>query len=162
MALSSSTLARALLAISDPANIPRTPEEAGQKWAQAYADYAAAAMSPVAAPPASLAAGQAVLARALGATFRTSLAAPQTASQMAAAFTAFWLTPPVVFGAGLVTAVTGTTVLAAGLPGVWAANTASSAPAEPAMQRVAGLLDVFTHTVIVTTPGAPPVVGPIV
>jgi hypothetical protein len=78
---------------------------------------------------------------------------------MAAAFTSFWLTPPVAFVGvtpGIVTAVAGTAVLQAGLLASWAANTADEASAELAAEQMAGLLDAFTHTVVVTH--APPTV----
>jgi hypothetical protein len=141
---------------------PNNPIEAGKRWAHAYAVYAADAMSipPTAAPPASLAAGERVLATALAAVWTSSRTAQQTATGMANALTAFWLTPPVAFGAGLVTAVQGTSALAQALPGIWASN--HHATNEQAVKKVAAAVHAFTLTVITTTPFSPsPIVGPI-
>ncbi len=145
-------------------NYPGSPEEAGKRWAHAYALYAADAMSipPTAAPPNSLVAGEKVLAAALAATWRSSRTANQTANQMASALTAFWLAPPVTFGAGLVTAVPGTSALASALPGIWASNQGGRQSAEFCAKKVAAAIHAFTSTVITTTPFSPsPIIGPI-
>jgi hypothetical protein len=157
-----SKLANALVDLGK--NYPASPEAAGKRWAHAYALYAADAMSipPTAAPPASLAAGEQVLARALAAVWRSSRVAQQTAQGMASALTAFWFAPPVVFGAGVVSSVTGTSALASALPGIWASNQRGRQSAEFCAKKVAAAIHAFTSTVITTTPFSPsPIIGPI-
>jgi hypothetical protein len=164
MPLVSSTLAQGLLDLTR--NFPQTPQEAGRRWASVYAQYASTAKTAVGGSIISLAAQERVLGPLLGAVFATSQLAPQTASNLASAFTSFWLLPPVPFVGsfpGIVTAVAGTAALQAGLLSVWAANFASRAPNEQAMQKIAGVIDVFTRTVIVTTATVPsPTVGPLI
>ncbi len=157
-----SKLARAIVSLGT--QYPKDAYEAGKRWAHAYALYAADAMSipPTAAPPASLAANERVLATALGALWQTSRTATQTAQGMATALTAFWLSPPVVFGAGVVTAVPGTATLSSALLGVWSSNLAGKQSADFCARKVAAAVHVFTSTVITTTPFSPsPIIGPI-
>ena len=84
MPLSSSTLAKALAAFAVPGAFPETYVEAGQKWADAYATYAADAQTPW-AHATVLDPGVPPLAAALTAAFAGGAAAPA----MAAALTAF-------------------------------------------------------------------------
>ena len=158
MALQQSKLASGLLELASGKNFPKDPLEAGKRWAHAYVEYAKVAMSPVGAPP-TFAGGEQILAAALASVWASSRSAPTTAQGIAAALTAFWLTPPVVFGAGVVTSVVGTSALASALPGVWASNYPGTP--EQATRKVAAAIHTFTITVITTTPGGPPVVGPI-
>lgn len=134
--------------------------DAGRKWANAYADYASDAESLGGGGPVGLDIAQNLLAATLAATFAVSLDPVSTASQMASALTALWLAPPVVFGTGLVTAVGGTSILAAGLPAVFVANSVGQLTADQSYQALAGLIHAFTITVITTTPPAP-TIGPI-
>jgi hypothetical protein len=164
VSLSSSKLSNELVKLAISGGFPRDPYEAGKRWAHAYALYAADAMSipPTAAPPASLAAGEATLAALLGALWTSSRSAPQSANGMASGLTAFWLAPPVVFGAGLVTAVTGTSALASALQGIWASNQSGKQSADFCAKKVAAAIHAFTLTVITTTPsGGGPVIGAI-
>ena len=166
MALKPSVLAQGILAIADGTSFPASYEEAGKRWAHAYAAYAKSAMSfGIPQPPNSLDAGEKVLAGIFASSFASSFLTQQTAQQMAAGLTAFWLTPPVTFGTGVVTAVGGTSALAQALPGIWASNMASRLPASTCCQLIAAAIHTFTLTVITTTPNPatpPPVlVGPV-
>lgn len=164
MPLQANKFERGILDLASGKSFPQNPVEAGKRWAHAYAVYAADAMSipPTAAPPNSLAVGEQVLASALAIVWTGSRTAPQTANGIASALTAFWLTPPVTFGLGLVTAVEGTPVLAQALPGIWASNQGGRKPPEVCVRTVAAAVHTFTLTVITTTPsGGGPVVGPI-
>jgi len=158
VSLVAAKLASGLLKLSQTP--PKNYVEAGRLWSEAYAQYAVTAQSPTAAPPAPLEPNRQVLAAALAATFVASRNPVQTANQIASALTVFWLAPPVVFGPGVVTAVGGTQALASVLPGAWVSNTIPRMSAEAAAQKIAAVIDLFTHTVIVTSPG--PIVGPIV
>lgn len=157
MSLSASKLATGLLALTS--TFPASYVEAGQRWAAAYAAYATGATTAygVVAPPPT-----AALASALASTFASGGA---TAPAIAAALTAYWLSPPAAFAgsrAGIVTSVTGTAALAAALAAVFALNVSSRASASDACNAIAAKIDVFTKTVIVTSPApAPPIVGPI-
>lgn len=157
MARSASKLARGLADLAK--NYPGSPEEAGKRWAHAYAEYAADAQNNLAAPP-TLAGAEALLAETLGKVWRGSRTAYTSAQGIAAALTVFWLTPPVVFGTGVVTAVGGTSALASSLPGIWASNQAGKQSSEFCANKVAAAVHAFTTTVITTTPPGP-VVAPI-
>lgn len=139
-------------------------QDAADRWAAAYKAYAAGATSCLAGAPngASLTAAEATLSAALVAAF-SSKDPVTTVSAFGAAFTAFWMAPPMVFtGAlpGVVTAATGAAALQAGLPGVWATIQAMgmSCDAAAAASQHATLLDTFTRLVIVLH--APPPPGP--
>ncbi len=137
----------------DPDHPENLAHDCAAAWASAYAAYAAGARSCQSVGPASLSTAQSVLASALEATFSTSTTPATTAAQMAAAFTAFWLTPPVAFVGGttpgVVTGVAGTAALQSGLPTMWAANVAGNLSASDAAQAHADILDIFTKTVLV-------------
>jgi hypothetical protein len=173
MALVSATLEAALGNLMRGTPPVTSAVDAGQRWAAAYAVYAAGATSVSGDTAPSLAANEAALAALLGAAFANPSSPPtQTAQAIATAMTAFWLTPPVVLvGApvsAIVTAVAGTAALQAGLLAIWAALVAAPDPNDPAGQAAAqhaSVLDLFTKTVIVThvfPAPAPPVVAPIV
>lgn len=163
MALDPNKLKQLLLQLSQ--SPPQTPQEAGRRWASAYAAYAADAVSPMGGSPIGLDPGEAVLGNLLGITFATSRDPNTTAQAYATGFTAFWFVPPVAFTGtppGVVTLVGGTAALAPALLSVWASNLAGRLREEQAMQAIAAVLDTFTRTVIVTHPVVPtPVVGPI-
>src|SRR5215207_7590289 len=82
---------------------PADEAEAGQRWAKAYKDYAAAAAAhPTAPVAASLTAAEVTLAEALADGFTAAKAAgpgglAALVPLLDAAFVAFWLTPPVAF-----------------------------------------------------------------
>lgn len=164
MSLVASKLANEIVKLAQANSFPGNSFEAGKRWAHAYAVYAADALSipPTAAPPASLATAERGLATALGSVWLSSRSASTTAQGMATALTAFWLAPPVVFGAGVVTSVTGTSALSSALIGIWASNLSGKQSAEFCAKKVAAAVHAFTLTVITTTPFSPsPVVGPI-
>ena len=133
--------------------------DAASHWSQIYAQYAASAQSPAGGSAPSLSAAQGLLAQTLVGAFSGS--DPNYTSQaLTAAFTAFWMLPPVVFSdAGVVTAATGAAILPSALMAAWAVNLATNADAGQASGRIAGVLDAFTRLVIVTAPG--PIVGPL-
>lgn len=166
MALDPSVLAQGILHIADGKSFPKSYEEAGKRWAHAYATYAKSAQSFVLmAPPNSLDAGEKVMAGALAIAFAASFLDRQTATAMAAALTAFWLAPPVTFGTGLVTAVGGTQALAQALPSIWEGNMAARLPASACCKLIAAAIHAFTLTVVTTTPNPSPpppaFVGPV-
>ncbi len=138
---------------------------AAQLYADAYAAYAADARSPMTGFPLNLTAPTATLQSALAAAFSAGFDANATAEAMDAAFTAFWLSPPVAFTGsppGTVTAVTGAGTLAPALLAAWQANTSGDASTADSATQIADAIDAFTRTVIVTHPVVPtPVVGPI-
>jgi hypothetical protein len=161
-------LTDALKAIFEGDGHPASSDDAGERWAQAYRDYAGGAL---AAPTAPLGPSLDAAGMALGASLAGAFAAAQAAGPAAlvptlsTAFTAFWLLPPIAFTsppapappvvAGVVTvAVPGalpaalTAALAAGVGGADAATQA---------QAFATGLDTFTRTVmVVNTPVTPP------
>lgn len=139
---------------------PSTAAAAAAAWAAAYETYAQGGRSCQGAGPGSLAAAKATLEAALTAAFQDGTAAGAS-SAMAAAFTAFWLTPPVTFAGstpGVVTAVTGTAAFSAALSARFTANAANpNLTFSDAAQGFADDLDlVLTKTVVVThsAPGA--------
>jgi len=172
MALAVSQLEADLRAIMAGPDFPQTGFDAGTRWARAYASYAAGAQSVSGDSPPSLAANESALGALLGAAFSNPSGDPsQTAGNIAAALTAFWFSPPVVFTgppvSAIVTAVAGTAVLQAALLSLWASILAAPDPDDPAGQAAhlhAAALDVFTRTVVVShffPPPVPPVVAPI-
>lgn len=163
MALDQSSFAQGIVDLAGR-SFPKDPLEAGTRWARAYAQYAQKALSfaPTPAPP-ILVAGEQLLAQSLAATWRTSLTAPQTAQQIAAALTTFWFVPPVEFGLGVVTLVGGTAALGSALVGIYTSNQAGELSPDQCAQKIAAAVHAFTITVITTTPvpAAPPAIGPI-
>lgn len=162
MALSPDKLGQLLLGLSS--SLSKTYLEAGRRWASAYSSYASDAVSPVGGSPVGLSVVEGILAGLLAMSFSTSHDPVTEAQQLATALTAFWLTPPVVFAGtppGAVTLVAGGPALQQALVSVWAVNLASRSPADQAMRSVAQAIDGFTRTVVVTTPGGPPIVGPV-
>jgi hypothetical protein len=164
MALSPNVLAQAFLEIAS--NHPANYEEAGKRWAHAYATYAKDALtipSPTPLPATLTGAEERVMGGVLGAAFAASFLTPQTALAFDNACTAFWFAPPVIFGAGVVTAVGGTGTLASGLPSIWAANVAGRLDSQTCCKLIAAAFHAFTLTVIVTVPNlsGPPFIGPI-
>jgi hypothetical protein len=153
--------------IADLMKVPGKAPDMARKWSRAYANYAINGQTVLGGNPVSLDAAQATLQGALTGTFSNPYQlAPQTASSMAAAFTAFWLLPPVATldGAfpGVVTAVAGTALLQAALLSAWFSNFASQARAEQAARGIAAALDAFSRTVVVTIATIPtPTVGPL-
>jgi hypothetical protein len=152
------------------ASLMSTPGKApdmARAWARAYASYAIDGTTVLGGHPVTLDAAQATLQGALTGIFANPYQlAPQTASQMAAAFTAFWLLPPVATldGAfpGVVTAVAGTGLLQTALVSAWVSNLASRASGEQAARGIAAALDAFSRTVVVTIATVPdPTIGPL-
>lgn len=147
MALSPGTLAAELTPVFGGTD---SFVSAGAEWARAYKKYAETAQAGLALPIFT-GVEEAVLAASLAAAFAAGIAAPAaTPDFMEAAFIAFWMAPPVVFGAGVVTvAPPGLAVLIrATFPVNLLAATASAASAV-----LAGAIDVWTRTVTVTLPG---------
>ena len=144
-------------------DLPGTAAACADAWGGIYVAYAAGAISPGGGGPGPLAAAQAALAAAfLSAAGGTSAAA--TAAALSAAFTAFWLTPPVSFAftppnttPGAVTLVSGTAALQAAIAGMPPAATRRAGA-----EQFAAAIHAFTMTVVVTHPNTPPVVPPVV
>lgn len=170
MATNVSGLESALLPIfRDPPFSP-DPFVWGRRIADAYADYAAGAVSCSGGSPTTLAAARPLLELSLGAAFAVPPPAspPQTAQSLAAAFTAFWLLPPVVFSGptpGAVSAVAGTAILQAALLQIWAAipliRPPSGDPAAASAAQHAAALDLFTKTIVVVHVPPSACAGPI-
>lgn len=125
--------------------------EAGAGWASAYATYALAAQAN-GIFPAFTGLEQQTLANALAAAFQAGVASEgaTTFAAVELALQAFWILPPIVFGAGAVTAAP--PGLAALLEATRAPNLAAATSAVAA-SNVATALDTWTHTVTVTFPG---------
>jgi len=159
LSLSSSKLSTQLQGMAPAPTFPPS----GDAWAQAYKTYGLDAKTTLFAGPPAVTAATATLSTALAAAFAAGVVLASTAAAMATAFTAFWLTPPVVFAAGLpgtVTAVGGTAALQAGLISTLPANLALTKAQQ--FDAIAALLHTFTLTVVTTTPTIPtPTVGPI-
>jgi len=158
--LDAGQLAREFMDLRRP--FPADAPTAAKRQAAAYARYAANALSPAGGSPTTIAAAQAVLEAALNPICLQH--DPSAVQAMAAAYTAFWFTPPVVFSGatpGVVTAVAGGPALAAGLLAIGAANALSGASEDQATKAIADVFDLFTRTVVVTHTGPPLVVGPI-
>lgn len=142
---------------------PGDPLQSGKQLAAAYRKYAGAATS--CAPGLPLASALDLAALKLGVQlagiYQTSLLVPVTASQMALAFTAFWLAPPVPFvGAspGIVTVAVPTTLQAA----LVANFMAGPADKLVSARRLAAVLHLWTKTVVVAHgPGIPVCVAPL-
>lgn len=145
---------------------PGTPQEAGQRFAAAYKEYAKTAQSVGQGNPvlSALLAAEQVLSTALGSLFASSKDAGTSGSGVASALTAFWQTPPMSFTSippplpGAVTGVTGGAALISALSSMGAVNDENIA-----IEKVATAIDTFTKTVMVThpVPSAPPIVGPL-
>jgi hypothetical protein len=143
-------------------NPPTDVGQTGQRWAQAYVNYAGDAITLQGGSPVGLDAGKPLLAQTLATLFAIPLSPPPaTAANIAAALTAFWFLPPVATSdPGIVTAVAGTALLATALVTVWTANVAAQASADQSAAAIAAAMDAFTRTVIVTIPPVP-IIGPL-
>ncbi len=137
---------------------PADAAACAEGWAEAYKLYAVDGQSCAGGNPVggSLTAAKATLKATLTPILNVILHPndPSTvASGLAAAFTAFWLTPPVVFtSAGTVTTVSGTAALQTALNAFWTAGGAYPS-ADVAAAAHANILNIFTHTVFVTHGG---------
>lgn len=161
MPLNKSNLEKALrVAFSTPSDNFRDP---ANRIAKAYTDYAKTATSCAGGSPipASITAAGKILQKVLEATYMTSRDPVSTISKKAAAFAAFWLTPPVAFTGATPGAVT--VAVPATLQAVLLAITASNAARAAAGSAVdahrtaaqwAKALDLWTKTVVVVH--APP------
>ena len=150
--LNVNNLTSGLVAIASPGGFPATYDEAGQAWADTYVAYASGAETPHLAFMVDPSGGKDLLASTLSGVFAAG--APAGAA-IAAALTAYWLTPPQAFlgsRPGAVSAVPGTAALAAALEAVIAANITSHASAQDACEALADAIHAFTQTVTVTTP----------
>jgi len=137
---------------------PVDKAECAYAWTKCYADYAATAQSCQGVNPSTLVSARATMQSALLLALDT-IDPASCASAIAAAMTAFWLTPPIVFTgatAGLVSSVTGTAALQSTLILNWASNVAAHISAQDAATQHASVFDTFTKTVIVAhiAPGA--------
>jgi hypothetical protein len=142
---------------------PESTTEAAKAWAATYRGYAAAAHAGAAAPLApGLAAAETTLAGRLDTIFTRARggATGTIASDLDAAFVAFWLTAPIQFASppvmGAVTAAP-PDALGPALAGVFAAGAAQGRPAADQAKALAAAIDAWTRTVVVTiTPPVPP------
>jgi hypothetical protein len=169
MPLNSRGLGDDLAALFEGRNgYPASTAEAGKAWAAIYRGYAAEAHAGTAAPLApGLAAAETALAGALETIFTDAQggAAGTIASDLDAAYVAFWLTPPVQFATATVTGAV--TVAPPGVLGpafatVFAAGAAQSKSAADQAKALADALDTWTRTVIVAiTPPVPPTPVPL-
>ena len=125
--------------------------EAASSWADAYSTYAQAATAGVAIPVFT-GLEEGLLASNLAAAFAAGVASEgsTTLAAMEVAFQAYWLVPPVVFGAGVVTVAPPglAALLTAAIPALLVATTSAMAAG-----IFATAIDAWTHTVIVTFAG---------
>lgn len=160
MPLVKSSLASALADVF--ANYPSSKSEAGQKWAQAYVSYAAAALSPTGGTGVNAMAGLSSLASAFSGALQQE--APNgTASAMATGVQTFWQTISWVGAAAVgVTTVPGNFALTSSLAAVFSDLGESSASQKA--DAVADSFDAGAKTVMVldtlTSTGVP-TLGPI-
>jgi hypothetical protein len=136
-------------------NPPANPREAADKMSQVYGDYAKAAAS-VFGPAAFTGAEQKAMASVLAGGFNPNGAAPAASGGIVGGITAFWLSPPVVFGAGVATVVPGPV-----LSGCLSVLGNTKIPAGQAAKILANCFDTLTRATIVIS-GAPPFAGPII
>lgn len=131
----------------------RDASTAARRHAIAYECYARSAMAG-AFPWAATGAERERLVQSLLGAMIPAGTAPQMAAAWAQGLFAFWSVPPVIFGAGAVTAFPGQPGLQAALTGIFGnpGNTAASAAA-----AVGQALDAATRTILVTLP----IVGPV-
>jgi hypothetical protein len=141
---------------------PDPPAVSGPRFAAGYASYAATATSCAGASPlpASIAAAKGILGAALIQAFQTSTDPASSTAQLAAAFTAFWLAPPMAFPSvapGLVTLVPPT------LQPALLAHFMKPPPSsnEAAGRAMAKILDTWTKTIVVTHGPTPACISPI-
>ena len=132
-------------------NYPDSASDAANKMAKAYADYARGAVA--GGLPITLTGGEEKrLAAALLSAFAGGNGTPATgAMAWAAGLTAFWLSPPVVFGAGVVTVA----LFPAVVPAVLGSIAAPSSDKSPPIAQVVQGLDTATRTVLVLIPPSP-------
>lgn len=135
---------------------PTNPYEAAKNIASVYASYAADATTLVgAAPPTFTEAEQQVLTAILAQALSVPAPTPAVFAQaLALGLTAFWLTPPVVFTGGVVTAA-----VFAPLAGILTAALSTNVTDIDQVNKVIGAI-VHAHTisvVIVLIVGVPPV-----
>lgn len=138
---------------------PTSEQDAGQQWASVYKKYASGAAAGAAlVVAASLVAAQSSLASALETAFKGAKSGSPAAPTMAAAFAAFWLTPPVAFATPPASGVVSIAVpvgLIASLSDAFDAGVKSSKSAADQAQALATALDSFTTTVMVGVITAP-------
>ncbi len=161
VSLVASTLSGKLQQIAT--SFPATYQAAGQAWANAYADYAGAAISPIGGAPLGISAAKATMAATLAAGFAAQPA--PVAPVIGAALLAFWMAPPMTFSGafpGVVTVVGGAAAVGPALAAAFASNIASKAAVGPSCDAIAAAIHTFTLTVVVTHATIPsPTVGPI-
>jgi hypothetical protein len=129
-------------------------QDIARQIAQAYQSYAATAQSPIGAPAVLKGTENRLFEIALFNLMKSQAPPPQAANQISQAITGFWLTPPVTFGPGLVTAV----IAQAGVGRLIGTNVKDSSNAAATLAQS---LDVMTKTVFVTNPPPAPS-GPII
>lgn len=131
----------------------RDASTAARRHAIAYECYARSAMAG-AFPWAATGAERERLVQSLLGAMIPAGSGPQMAGAWAQGLLAFWLAPPVVFGAGVVTAFPGQPALAAALTAAFSNpnNTAATAAVS-----VSQALDAATRTILVTLP----ILGPV-
>lgn len=146
MALNPQSLQSALQSLGS--NPPASTADAGQKWADAYFQYALAAQA-LDATPVALAA---TTSSPLAVQFTAAMTAQTFLQQLPLILTAFWLTPPVLFvgvNNGPASVVLGTPALATAIAAMTAINTTGAGGSTPLATLVTAI-DAFTRTVTVT------------
>jgi hypothetical protein len=135
-------------------NPPSNPLDSARKLAKVYADYAQAAASAF-GPAALTGIEKETMANAMAGSFQPNGAPPSAIGGIVGGLTAFWLTPPVVFGAGVASVVPPTinACLASSF-------TNPKIPAGVAAAKLANCFDQGTRSIIVAS-GAPPFSSPI-
>jgi hypothetical protein len=141
MALVQATLKASLKALMD--TNPSTGAAAATAWGLAYDAYAKLGQAN-AIPGVFTGSEPTQFTNAILALFNAANGTPASAAAaFQAAVTAYWLTPPVIFGTGAVTAIPG-------LPGLSALFTSLFSDKDLAANNLATIFDVCTKTVTVT------------
>ena len=144
MALVKDTLKSGILAIIN--SPPATPAIAAVQWGAAYDAYAKLGMAGI-IPGTFTGSEASQFAAAILPAFNNTNGTQVTAvAGFVLALTKYWMVPPVVYGVGAVTAITGLAALSTMF------STAYSS-ADAAASNIATFLDTCTKTVIVTLPG---------
>ena len=147
MPLLASTLASGLSSVFTGVD---SYQAAGTAWSNAYDVYARTAVA-AGAPAILTGLEKTVMARSLAGVFEAGVASQgsSTLASMEAAFAAFWMLPPVVFGAGFVSAAP------PGLAGLISAtvplNIVAATSAEAA-SNIANAIHTWTLSITVTFP----------
>lgn len=155
--LNPASMQSALLRLSQTAR-PSDPATAAREFVSAYQSYAAAGQA-AGFPLATPGPGAAAMSAPLIAAYSMPLGTPPVVAQaVVAAVVAYW-SGAVFAGGGIAAPPVAAPALLSGVSGLLAAG---NNPAEVYAAQMATLLDACTRSVLVTFPGPPPFVSPVI